>query len=172
MTLHAQAQHRKRNILLLLGMAVLLLLTGAVSLRVGSYATPTLELIKGIFGRAADQNINAVVRLRLPRICTAMICGMGLGVTGCILQSSLQNPLAASSTLGISQGAGFGAAFAIMVLGAGSGAVGTAAVPAARTGSFAAYRAGQPAVSQPLPPVQNRRPLSVAYRAAPSRRIR
>ena len=128
MTLHAQAQHRKRNILLLLGMAVLLLLTGAVSLRVGSYATPTLELIKGIFGRAADQNINAVVRLRLPRICTAMICGMGLGVTGCILQSILQNPLAASSTLGISQGAGFGAAFAIMVLGAGSGAVGTAAV--------------------------------------------
>ena len=36
-----------------------------------------------------------------------------------MLQSVLRNPLASASTLGISQGAGFGAAFAIIVLGAG-----------------------------------------------------
>ena len=122
MSIHAHSQHRKRNILLILAMGILLLLTAAVSLRVGSYATPTLELIRGIFGKASDPKINAVVGARLPRICTAVVIGMGLGVTGCILQAVLQNPLASVTTLGISQGAGFGAAFAIMVLGAGASA--------------------------------------------------
>ena len=122
MSVHAHSQHRKRNILLILAMGILLLLTAAVSLRVGSYATPALELIRGIFGKASDPKINAVVGARLPRICTAAVSGMGLGLTGCVLQAVLQNPLASVTTLGISQGAGFGAAFAIMVLGAGASA--------------------------------------------------
>jgi iron complex transport system permease protein len=43
-----------------------------------------------------------------------------LGLAGCILQAVLRNPLASSSTLGVSQGATFGAAFAIVVLGLGA----------------------------------------------------
>ena len=43
-------------------------------------------MILGIFGLAEDEKINIVVRnVRLPRICTAVIAGAGLGVTGCIL---------------------------------------------------------------------------------------
>ena len=50
-----------------------------LSLRAGSYNTPIAELVKGIFGKAADDKINLVVRNnRLPRICTALIAGAGL----------------------------------------------------------------------------------------------
>ena len=113
--------------------ALLILLIAAVllSLRAGSYDTPALELIKGILGQAADSKINLVVRSnRLPRICTAIVAGAGLGITGCVLQAILRNPLASSSTLGVSQGASFGAAFAIIVLQMGTvGGLGTMAVP-------------------------------------------
>lgn len=109
----------------------LLIAAVLLSLRAGSYNTPMLELIKGIFGQAADNKINLVVRgNRLPRICTAIISGAGLGITGCVLQAILRNPLASASTLGVSQGASFGAAFAIIVLQMGSaGGLGAAAVP-------------------------------------------
>ena len=98
-----------------------LLIALVLSLRAGSYNTPIAELVKGIFGKAADDKINLVVRNnRLPRICTALIAGAGLGLAGCVMQAILRNPLASASTLGVSQGAGFGAAFAIIVLNMGS----------------------------------------------------
>ncbi len=110
-----------KSILFLVGLGVLLVVTVLLSLRSGSYDTPMGELIKGIFGMSADRKINIVVRNnRLPRIVTAILAGGGLGLAGCILQAVLRNPLASASTLGVSQGATFGAAFAIVVLGLGA----------------------------------------------------
>ena len=104
------------SFLILLGS--LLLVAIALSLRSGSYDTPMGELIKGIFGMSSDKKVNIVVQNnRLPRILTAILAGGGLGLAGCILQAVLRNPLASSSTLGVSQGATFGAAFAIVGLG-------------------------------------------------------
>ena len=98
-------------------LTVFLLLSILLSLRAGSYNTPVMELIKGIFGKSADKKINLVVQNnRMPRICTAIIAGAGLGLAGCILQAILHNPLASASTLGVSQGATFGAAFAIVAM--------------------------------------------------------
>ncbi len=105
---------RARSIRFLILLAAVLALAFFLSLRAGSYNTPAAELIRGIFGRAADNKINLVIRNnRLPRICTAMVSGAGLGLAGCILQAVLRNPLASASTLGVSQGATFGAAVAI-----------------------------------------------------------
>lgn len=124
-------RNQTRSIIFLLGL--LLLLTAAIllSLRAGSYSTPIGELLRGIAGKAADSKINIIVRNnRLPRILTAIIAGAGLGVSGCVLQAILRNPLASASTLGVSQGAGFGAAFAIIVLNVGAmGALSRAAIP-------------------------------------------
>lgn len=114
---------QRKSILFLIFLAVLLLAAFLLSLRAGSYDTPITELIRGIFGRASDRKINLVVRSnRLPRICTAIVAGAGLGLAGCVLQAILHNPLASASTLGVSQGATFGAALAIIGLGiAGTG---------------------------------------------------
>lgn len=126
--------YRRNQVRSLAFLAILALALAAailLSLRAGSYETPVSELIRGIFGAARDENINRVVRSnRLPRICTALIAGAGLGISGCVLQAILRNPLASASTLGVSQGASFGAAFAIIVLNAGTaGALGSAAIP-------------------------------------------
>ena len=114
-------KNQVKSITFLLILAGALLLTVLLSLRAGSYETPIAELIKGIFGRSADKKINLIVQNnRLPRIVTALLAGSGLGLAGCILQAVLRNPLASASTLGVSQGATFGAAFAIVVLGMGA----------------------------------------------------
>lgn len=127
----AYRRNRLRSIAFLAGLGVLLIAAFLLSLGAGSYSTPVAELVRGIFGRAADDKINLVVQNnRLPRICTAILAGAGLGITGCVFQAILRNPLASASTLGVSQGASFGAAFAIIVLNLGAaGGLGSMAVP-------------------------------------------
>ncbi len=117
----AYRRNRIRSLIFLWSLAAVLVAAVLLSLRAGSYETPIGQLILGIFGKAADKKINIVVQNhRLPRICTAVLAGGGLGLTGCVLQAVLRNPLASASTLGVSQGASLGAAFAIVVLGLGS----------------------------------------------------
>ena len=114
-------KNQVKSIGFLVVLAVILLGAVLLSLCSGSYETPIVELVKGIFGMAADRRINLVVQnIRLPRIITAILAGAGLGLAGCVLQAVLRNPLASASTLGVSQGATFGAAFAIVVLGMGA----------------------------------------------------
>mgnify|MGYP004454097309 FL=1 len=120
----------KRGFVFLAVLALILLGAALLSLCAGSYSTPVGELIRGLFGRAADRKVNIVVQNnRLPRMLTAIVAGAGLGASGCVLQAILRNPLASSSTLGVSQGAGFGAAFAIIVLNAGASAYSGVLVP-------------------------------------------
>lgn len=116
----AYRKNRVRSIWFLIALTVLLLLSVLLSLRSGSYDTPVVQLVGGIFGMSGDPKTDLVVRnIRLPRILTAILAGGGLGLAGCMLQAILHNPLASASTLGVSQGATFGAAFAIVVLGMG-----------------------------------------------------
>jgi iron complex transport system permease protein len=77
------------------------------------------EVIATLLGHGSKQSSIIIFNHRLPRIITAIVAGIGLATTGCAMQSLLKNPLASASTLGIAQGAAFGASFAIIVLGAG-----------------------------------------------------
>lgn len=134
--------YRKKQVRSLSFIAILfavLIVSILLSLWAGSYDTSLTQMVRGIFGMADDEKINIVVQsVRLPRICTAITAGAGLGVAGCILQIILHNPLASASTLGVSQGAAFGAAFAIIALGAGASANGSIIIPAcAFAGSMA-----------------------------------
>lgn len=47
------------------------------------------------------------MQIRLPRIILALLCGMGLALSGCTLQAVTENPLADPGILGINAGAGF-----------------------------------------------------------------
>lgn len=55
-----------------------------------------------------------VWNLRLPRVCAAVLLGMALGGGGAVLQMLFRNPLVEPGFLGVSQGAAFGAALAIL----------------------------------------------------------
>lgn len=66
-----------------------------------------------------------VLQVRLPRILTSAMVGAGLATAGAIFQGLLLNPLADPYTLGVSAGAAFGAALALLM---GLGAWGPYAV--------------------------------------------
>jgi len=53
-------------------------------------------------------------QIRLPRICAAFFIGAALSVSGAVFQGIFKNPLVAPDILGVSYGAGFGAALAIL----------------------------------------------------------
>lgn len=58
-----------------------------------------------------------VLSLRLPRMLMSMFLGMALAACGEVLQMIFRNPIVEPGFLGVSQGAAFGAAFAILFLG-------------------------------------------------------
>ena len=91
-----------------------------LSISSGSSGMNIIDIIRTIFGGGSVQETTIVWNMRMPRLLTALVGGTGLSIVGCVMQSVLRNPMASSSTLGVSQGAAFGAAFAIVVLGAGS----------------------------------------------------
>jgi iron complex transport system permease protein len=64
------------------------------------------------FGEMLQSNI---IQLRVARILLCVIAGAGLSVAGVIFQSLLRNPLAEPYVLGVSSGAGLGAALAILL---------------------------------------------------------
>ncbi|MDR0524093.1 MAG: iron ABC transporter permease [Candidatus Methanoplasma sp.] len=68
---------------------------------------------------------NIVWNYRLPRAIFAMVAGAGLSVAGAVMQSVMKNPLADPYTTGISSGALFGVAVAVILgFSAGGGSSG------------------------------------------------
>ena len=57
----------------------------------------------------------ALLQLRLYRVLCGFVVGAGLAVAGAVLQALLRNPLAEPYVLGVSSGAGLGAALVIML---------------------------------------------------------
>jgi len=58
-----------------------------------------------------------VIQIRLPRILAAMLVGASLAMAGVSFQGLFRNPLVSPDILGVSSGAGFGAALAILLNG-------------------------------------------------------
>jgi len=103
------------------GVLLLLLVAAALfSMTVGSLPLSIADIIHGLIRQEDIPYSHVIWNIRLPRMITTIIAGAGLAVAGAIMQNILRNPLASPFTIGISQGAGFGAAFAIIILGAGS----------------------------------------------------
>lgn len=108
------------KIAVLIILAALTLFMALAAITAGSADLTIHEVLLALSGRGNEKTKTVVLGLRLTRVLTSIIGGVGLAVTGCAMQSILRNPLASASTIGVSQGAAFGAAFAIVVLGAGT----------------------------------------------------
>lgn len=74
-----------------------------------------------------------VLDMRLPRVLLAFLTGAALALCGAVMQSLLQNPLASPFGLGVSSGAGLGAAL-VIVLGLSSAGLGTFLLPVVSLG--------------------------------------
>jgi len=90
---------------------------GIVSLLIGRYHIPVNAVLSSIFNpKETSQTIRALVlRVRLPRILAALCVGANLSLSGAVFQGLLRNPLVDSHILGLSSGAAFGAALALLL---------------------------------------------------------
>ncbi|MBN1287705.1 MAG: iron ABC transporter permease [Anaerolineae bacterium] len=94
-------------------------------LAAGRYPIPLDEVIRTLLsplapGIAADVPEVAqtlVLRLRLPRALAGLFIGASLASTGAAFQGLFKNPLVDSNILGVTSGAGFGAALMLLLTG-------------------------------------------------------
>ncbi len=112
--------YQKKRMYFFLFLFLLLIIIVAFSLFSGSADIGLRDLYKLIRGEGTEVSRQIIYKIRLPRITGAFLAGTALSVSGAVIQSILRNPLASPFTLGISGASAFGAAFAIIVLGAGS----------------------------------------------------
>ena len=91
-----------------------------LSLITGSAGIGIRDLLALAGGQGEAFTEQIIYQIRMPRAIGALLAGTALSVSGAVIQSLLRNPLASPFTLGISGASAFGAAFAIIVLGAGS----------------------------------------------------
>jgi iron complex transport system permease protein len=89
---------------------VISLFLGRYGVRVGE----TFRVLLGLHG-PTDVFRSLILRVRLPRVLAAACVGTNLAVVGAAFQGLFRNPLVDSRILGISSGAAFGAALALLV---------------------------------------------------------
>ena len=95
------------------------------SFLMGRYPISPVDVVKTILSPLFPQltvssTVNTIVwQIRLPRILAALLVGASLAMAGTAFQGIFKNPLVSSDLLGVSNGAGFGAALAILLSGSG-----------------------------------------------------
>ena len=97
-------------------LALLVFAVFAVSVSVGDFPIPVLDVVPAMFGFGDEGPMFVVQELRLPRALTALFVGAAFGVSGAIFQAVARNTLASPDILGIMAGASLTAVFAIVVL--------------------------------------------------------
>ncbi len=96
-----------------------------ISLTLGRYPINALDVVRVLFSPIAPQLADGipeiarqlVLQVRVPRILAALLIGASFGATGTAFQAIFKNPLVDSNILGVTSGAGFGAAIAILLMG-------------------------------------------------------
>lgn len=101
-------------------LTLLLLAVTLWSAVVGAAGIPPARLLAALTGYGADDQFLGRDRLilwsiRLPRIAATLMVGAMLASAGAIMQGLFRNPLADPSLVGVSSGAGFAAATAIVI---------------------------------------------------------
>ena len=109
--------HIRKKRLTISAAILAVLALGLFSITQGSIDLSLAEIMRTFFGRGEQASKTVVFGIRLPRVTAAILVGIALGVTGAVMQCVLNNPLASASTLGVSQGAAFGAAVGILFFG-------------------------------------------------------
>lgn len=106
----------KPRTLLTVGLVLAICAVFAAGLFLGpAHLSPSAVWQALVAPASCDETTRAIVLgARLPRLCLAFVVGAALAVSGAIMQSFFQNPMAAPSIVGVSAGASLGATIAIV----------------------------------------------------------
>ncbi len=87
------------------GIVAAIVALSAVHLTQGTSATGVLDVLKALVGQGDAETLAVLEGSRVPRLLTALLLGVALGVAGAGMQSVARNPLASPDTLAVNAGA-------------------------------------------------------------------
>lgn len=86
----------------------LLLAVTLLAICLGSTPLSLKQVVDGLLG-SGESTITLILRhIRLPRVAAGLLAGVGLGISGVLLQTVTANELASPNIIGINSGAGLG----------------------------------------------------------------
>lgn len=102
--------------LFIIGVLLSIVLLFLLSLSTGSVNIPLDEVFKTLTLEGSSKNTwdYIILNFRLPKAIVAILAGIGLSISGLLMQTLFRNPLAGPYVLGISSGASLGVAFIIL----------------------------------------------------------
>ncbi|TDD97352.1 iron ABC transporter permease [Flavobacterium cellulosilyticum] len=112
-------QNKNRNTIIFTLLTVSLLLLLLVNISLGSISIPLKEVFKSLIGENASKETwqYIIINFRLPKAIAAILVGMGLSISGLLMQTLFRNPLAGPDVLGLSSGASLGVATVVLGVG-------------------------------------------------------
>jgi iron complex transport system permease protein len=108
--------NQKRNTTLFSLLSAGLIVLFFVNISFGSITIPFKEIYTSLTGGHSSKSTweYIIINYRLPKAITAVLVGMGLSISGLLMQTLFRNPLAGPYVLGLSSGASLGVAFVIL----------------------------------------------------------
>ena len=105
-----------RNTLLFLFLSIGLVFLFLIDISLGAVSIPLKEVFNSLMGTGASKSSweYIIMDYRLPKAIVAIIVGMGLAISGLLMQTLFRNPLAGPYVLGLSSGASLGVALVIL----------------------------------------------------------
>lgn len=86
---------------------VLFVIVWLLSVKIGAVSISMGQIVDILFRGEQSAAQRILLYVRIPRACGAALCGMGLAVSGAVIQTILGNPLAGPNIIGVNAGAGF-----------------------------------------------------------------
>ena len=107
-------QKRKQYGIIIIFLISLLFVSFIFSITQGAAEIPVSRLPEILAGGGTQTEKTIIFEIRIPRAILAVLVGASLSISGVVLQALFRNPMADPYILGISSGAGFGAAAAML----------------------------------------------------------
>ncbi len=108
------SKKKKAFLLVLIGL-IMLILGLLLSISLGANKISFSTTIKSLLSSDVDINTSIIKDIRLPRALAAALVGGFLSVSGAVMQGITRNPIADPSVMGITQGATFTIAIALVL---------------------------------------------------------
>ena len=112
-------KNRRKNTAAICLLALAVFVLAFVCLFVGSSHMTVADCFAALAKKGSAAQVRIIWNIRIPRVLAAIIAGAGLAVSGLIMQTDLNNPMASPSTLGVSNAAVFGANLSIITFAGG-----------------------------------------------------
>ena len=129
---------RARYAIVLISMLAVFLVLVCLSVLLGSVRAPVPDTLRALLAREGDDTLTSVIwKIRLPRMLAGILLGGALALSGFLLQTFFNNPIAGPYVLGISSGAKLTVALVmVLVLGANRSVGSVALIAAAFAGAM------------------------------------